>query len=503
MEATDYKSLKLKIFKNIGAISVIQLLSKLTTIVTGIILARLLDPADFGIYGLVVSFMAFILVFDEMGLATAVIQKKADDEEAVFYTGFFIKVLISTGLFLLILFFAAPGAALFYKTPGLRGVTIFLAVIMLIDNLKFIPQTRIVKSNALNKLLLPSLIDTFSYSVIVVFLALSGYKYWSFVYAKLISSFLGGAAFCFIMPWKPQFIFNKKLGKELLNFGKFLVLAALLGMVNKQMDNLIVGKLLGLSALGYYALAYRWGGIISLDIGQVVNQVLYPVNVKYQGNFSMLENIQAQSMKYVSLIIFPISMGFLVTCPEFVRVVLGEKWAPSIVPLQILSIHGLFWALVKRGNLFEAIGKPKYISVLGVLFSLLLIILIFPFTSWMGITGTALAVTITFIVVNFIVVWSILGRVFHFNVWNILSQLRFPFISSLIMVAAVSLLKITLYNQGYRQVTVFFLSILVGFIAYSLGISFLMVKDLKKIIRVLFTPRTSMKAKFRMMVISL
>lgn len=298
------------------------------------------------------------------------------------------------------------------------------------------------------------------------------------------------------MPWKPRFLFDRRYGKELLHFGKHLVIASLIGMVNKQIDNLIVGKLLGLTALGYYTMAYRWGGIFAMDIGSIVNQVIFPLNVKYQHDFPMLEKIQAQSMKYASLMMFPISFGFLITCPEFVNVVLGQKWSPSIIPLQILSIYSLFWAIAKRGNLFEAIGKPQYILFLEGLFALILIVLIFPFTYRMGIIGTALAVTVDIFIVIFIVSWWLLAKICNFNIKYILSMLIIPFISSLLMIIIIYGLKKLLYSFEFSQLAVLILSIITGILAYIFCLFLLMKKELKQIASLLFTTDIPIKEKF-------
>lgn len=496
-------SLKLQLFKNISAVSVINYLSKLTTIITGIMLARLLISSDFGIYGLATSIMAFVLIFDEMGLRSAVIQKKTEHEDDVFYTGFFIKSALSLGLFLILIFFIAPWSADFYNAPDVKNITILLAIVMLINNLKFLPETRIIKSNNFNKLVIPSIVENISYSLFVIFLAFRGLKYWSFVYAKLLSSILCAGALFFIMPWEMRFLFDKNIGKELLHFGKYLVLGGFLSMVIMQMDNFIVAKILGLTALGYYAVAYRWGSMFSLDIGKIVNQVLYPINVKYQDNFPMLEKIQIQSVKYVSLIIFPISVGFLITCPEFVRGVLGEKWTPAIIPLQIFSIHGLFWGLMKRGEVFVALGNPQYSSFLSAIFIILLAVLIIPLTKMIGIIGAAFAVLISFIIAGFGLVWLLFARCYHFNLKIIFRQFIIPFVSSLIMFFAIFGLKSYLYRLGQGQLTILFLSVTSGIIIYSLTIFLLMHKDVMRVGKILMIPDISMNEKVKKIILAL
>lgn len=477
--------LKFQILKNIGFMSIIKYSSKIAMIITGIILARLLNPSDFGIYGLALSVVAVVLIFNEMGLRSAVIQKKTEHEEVLFYTGFFIKSALSIFLFMVILLFIAPWSAQIYENPDVKNVIIFLALIMLIDNFKFIPETRIIKSNNFKKLMVPLIIENISYSVSVIILALLGFKYWSFVYAKLFSFILGTTMFIFVMPWKLHIIFNKRIGKELLNFGKFLLLGGFLSMVIKQMDNLIVGKMLGMTALGYYTIAYRWGSMFSLDIGKIVNRVLFPINVKYQNDLPMLQKIQVQSIKYVSLITFPISFGVIAICPEFVRGVLGEKWAPAIIPLQIFSIHGLFSALMKRGEIFVALGKPFQSIFFALIFIPILLSLIFPFTYIMGIKGTALAVLITFIFVNFFLQWIFLKRYFQFDIYSILSKFTIPLVSSLIMFVFIYILKTYLYSFKYEQVSILIISVFAGIVIYMICLLLFIKDEVKTIIKIL------------------
>lgn len=475
--------------------SVITAFSKVTTIITGIVLARLLEPSDFGIYGLATSILAFVLIFDEMGLKSAVIQKKTDKPNEVLFTGFFIKLSLSIIFFFIILVWIAPAGAKFYETPDVEKIIILLAVIMLIDNLKFIPTTQIIKSNNLGKLLLPSILKSITYSIIVILLAFQGFSYWSFVYAQICSTILETFAFFFIIPWRFRLHLNKDIGIDLIGFGKFLVIASLLGMVHKQIDNLIVGKILGLSALGYYAMAYRWGNMFITDIGKIVNQALYPLNVKYQDNIPMLERIQTQSMKYTSLIVFPISFGFLITCPEFVNLVLGEKWAPAIIPLQIMSVNGIFWALVKRGNLFEALGKPSYILLLSLLNISLLLVLIFPLTIKIGIIGTAIALTITTFLVNFVVYWLFIAKKYRFEIINIWKGILPSFLSALLMLIIIKASKNYLYYLEFSQISVLVFSVITGILIYFTVIYFLMKKEFDRSIAIIMMPGVSYKKK--------
>lgn len=496
------KSLKQQLFTNITIVAAINLLGKLVNIIAGVAIARILSPEDFGIWGLALSIMAIIEIFNEMGLKQAVIQKQTENEPALFMTGMFMKLLITSGLFLILYFFVAPAAAGFFEQPALAPITVYLAVVMLINNTQFIPETRIIRSNDFRKMLFPSLMTSLSYSVAAVGLALAGFEYWSFVYAKLISAVVGAAAYYYAVPWKLDFIFDRALARDLYGFGKFILVAGIIDVFILQIDKWVVGKTLGLAALGYYALAFRWSGIITLDVAATFNKALWPLNVNYQSDPAMLDKIQHRSMTYTSLLLVPITVGFAAVCPEVVRIFFGEKWTPSITPLQIMAFHSLFWALAKRGNFFEALGAPRYIVYQKALNIILLTVLIFPLTDMMGINGTAWSVTGAKTVAFFFIVGILLAK-YRIRARPLLQALALPALGSLIMAAAVFAVKHYLYGSGMGQAPVLAVSIISGTAAYTGCMAILMNGEMRRIGAAVFRQQGSFSERVKAMIVAL
>jgi len=493
---------RIQFFKNLGIISVINFISKLFSILSGLLLARLLEPSDFGIYGISLSIIAVVTIFDQMGLSEAVIQKRTEDEETLFYTGFFLKLSISFISFL-ILIIIAPLGSLLYKNTDIKYIIILLAFVIIINNFKFIPRTHLIRSNKLNKLFIPRISETFSYSITVVLLAVYGFKFWSFIYATIFSSFVGVIAYFYTFPWKIKLIFHWRLGKELLHFGKYLFLNSVVAIPRDQMAKLIIAKLLGLSSLGYFTFAQRWGTMFCLEFGKITNRVLFPINALYQDDLVRLEKMHTQVIKYISLIVIPVSLGFLILVPELVPTILGEKWMPAVIPLQIFSLYGLLDTINKRGFIYIATGKPQYLLYFSLIFILLLSFSIFPLTLAFSINGTCVAVLFSFSIARFGLPFWVLHKYYHFDITRIFSKFIIPLISSFIMAAGIFTLKFAMYKLGLSQVTVLVASVFLGVIIYTLCLFVFMMDEIINLTKIFLTHDLSFSEKAKRAVLAL
>jgi len=496
-------SVKKQLFKNVGSISGIRFFSQALTIISNIFLARLLNPTDFGIFGLSLSIVGIVTIFGEMGIGQAVIQKKTNDYHILFYTGFYINLAISLILFPVLVLFAAPIGADIFDNPDIKYVILSLSFLIVLDTLRFIPRNSIIKENKLTKLFWPNIIESFSYSIVVVCLAATGFKYWSFVVAKIISSITAIVVFYFSWPWKLRFDFDWKVGKELLHFGKYLLLNNLIALPRAQLDKLVIGKYLGLASVGHFTFARHWGGILSFEFGAIINKVLYPVNVLYQDNVKQLEQIHLQAIKYITLIAFPISFGFIIVAPEIIPTILGQKWVPALIPLQIFALFGLVDTINRRGMLFVALGKPKYQFFSTLIYGLILCVTIFPLTKSFGIIGTAVAHLISLIPSHFLFSFWLLEKYYNFDISNIFKKFTIPLLSSLLMVAGVIISKTYMYKAGLGQAAVLVASVLLGTIIYTLCMFFFMKAEIISLGKILALPNLSFAEKVKKIILSL
>lgn len=476
-------------------------LTKIINLVASIFLARILTPSDFGLYGLALTLLSFMVIFDEMGLKNAVIQS-SEPLEKTLYMGFAWKLIFAFLTLCFSITVLAPWGARFYEQPELQLMIIGVAFAIFCDTGKFMPSTYFTKNHLFGKLVYPSLLRTFSYSFLVILFAYLGHKYWSFLYARIFSCFTEIIFLALIFPWPWKISWKGKEAQKLLKFSFFVLVAAFLGVISSSMDNLVVAKILGLSALGHYTVAYRWGGVLAIDLGRIIDEVLYPINVQYQNQAKTFEKIQYQSMKYAALLMFPLSFGFAATCPEFVRLVLGEKWIPSIIPLQILSLYNLLLALEMRGKIFLALGKPQYASWLALIYIVFLSIIVLPFTLTWGIIGTSFAVLFTKILC-FSSFWFMLKPLLPFSPLSILKTTQKPFFATLFMTIVILLTKSFLYWAGVSPWFILVAMVIWGAGIYTFVIYLLMREEMLAVWGILKEKGLSNRERLERIILSL
>jgi PST family polysaccharide transporter/lipopolysaccharide exporter len=165
--------------------------------------------------------------------------------------------------------------------------------------------------------------------------------------------------------------------------------------VAAQIDTAVIGKVMGTEKLGYYVLAFTFAAMATTSISKHISSIMLPAYSKLQSDKIALKAAFLKTLKFISLIIFPIMVGIIITAEPIVLVVFGDKWSESIAPLQILVIFGILRSLSAiNGYLFEGIGKPKLAFQLAFLRMIILVILIVPTAKSYGLEGIALLITL-------------------------------------------------------------------------------------------------------------
>lgn len=431
-------SLKKITVKNIKISAGLALLSKALGTITSIILARMLLPTDFGIITIVYLFMGALNLFTEFGFGAAVIHRKEQVEEAL-NTSFTFNLVISIVLYLVVIV-TAPFLATFYDNPALTPVTRVLAIGIILSAFQFAPSVYLRKDLKFKSMAAPSLISGLTTSIVGISLAFLGFGYWSLVWASLASTLVNVLILLKICPCKPKISFNKKIAKDLFGYGKYLFVANFIIFINLNIDNAIGGKMLGLTALGYYYLAYRWGNF-SQQVSGITEKVMFPTYSKIRDNIPRLREGYLKVLKYMSVLTFPVSMGLFALSNEFVIVILGEKWIPSITPMRILCFSGLFSSLAgTTGSIFSAIGKPKLVRDLSSIMTLILLIFIYPMTLYWGIIGLSLVVTISSIISSTMSFYYIL-KILDLGLTQYFDAIKYSTIATLISLVATLVVK--------------------------------------------------------------
>jgi O-antigen/teichoic acid export membrane protein len=161
-----------------------------------------------------------------------------------------------------------------------------------------------------------------------------------------------------------------------------------------QGDDIVVGRVLGAAALGFYQLAYRISNLPASEFSRLISTVTFPAFTKVQDNLQLLRRSYIKVLRFSALCSFPVAALIFALAGEFTAVVLGEKWMPMVPAMRILAITGLCRSIAGPGPLFMAIGKPELRTKMQAAGLLAMAILIVPLTLRWGIAGAAIAATV-------------------------------------------------------------------------------------------------------------
>ena len=408
--------------------------------VSQIVLARLLAPADFGLLAIGLLAINSMGLLRDLGFGAALIYKKDDPDHSAANTAFILLPIVASVLFVLA-YLSAPYVALFFDNAAVEPIVRVLALTFVISSFGTVPSMLLEKELEFKKKVLPETVPVAGYACVTIWLALHGYGVWSLVYGQIVSAVLMAVLIWVVSDWRPTFKFDSGVARELFGYGKHILGASVVIFLITNIDDAIVGRMLGMEALGFYTLAYTISNLPATQITHLVGRVMFPAYSKLQDDRDALRRAYLKTLKYVSMLSIPAAFGIFVIAPDFVSVVLGEKWMPAVPAVQVLCFYGLLRSLgATTGPVIQAVGKPKVISTITLTKFIILILIIYPLTMKYGIFGTALATTLPaiFSVSLFILcVSKIIGEKFI----TVIKTLFNPFISSLAMISSILLVK--------------------------------------------------------------
>jgi len=382
------ESLKQKTISGILWSSTENFISQGIALVIGIVLARLLTPREFGLIGMITIFIAISETFIRSGFSEALIRKK-DCKPTDYSTVFFFNLAAGIVFFILLLVLA-PFISNFFKEPELKSLVRVLSLVLIIDSLTIIQRTILTKRMDFKLLTRISVISSTGSGVIAITLAYKGFGVWSLAANTICRQGIFSLLLWLWNKWRPIIVFNKTSFKELFGFGSKLLLSGLIDTVYRNIYYLIIGKYFSSTELGYYTRANYFSSFPSQNINMVMNRVTYPILSEIQDEHNLLREGYRRLIRSTMLVTFILMLGLASVAEPMVITLIGEKWRPSIIYLQLLCFAGMLYPLqalnlnilkVKgRSDLFlklELIKKAFVVPVivLGILYGMKVMIL--------------------------------------------------------------------------------------------------------------------------------
>ena len=464
-------TLKHKVLHSVGWTFSSQVFRELFQFAVTVIMARLLTPKDYGLVGMSASVIGFIQIFNTMGFRSALIQKQEVTDDH-FSTAFWSTLGVSLGLYLIVLP-ASPLVAVFFREPLLKGVIAFSALGLIISSLNTIQFARLEKNMDFKSITMVELGTALVSGTVSISLALGGYGVWSIVWGPLIGQFLLLPAPWIITGWRPAFRFSTPAFRELFGFGAHLTGATVVNYFARNADNLIIGRVLGASALGYYALAYNLMlkplGYISSNVGRV----LFPAFSSIRGEKEKTRNAYLQVVQFISLITFPMMAGLLFVAPELIEVIYGTKWLPVVPILQVLCLLGAIQSIgTTVGIIYMSQGRADMQFKYALIFVPIIVTSFIVGVNW-GVIGVAVGYVISS---GSIWIWShvVANRLIELAMPNIFKKLFPAFAASMGMYIVLFAVFVT--YPGFPEMNhtlLLTLQVLTGAAAYLVVLSVL------------------------------
>lgn len=454
--------------------------------ILNIILARLLSPHDYGTIGMLTIFLTFSNVFVESGFSRALIQKK-DRTEADFTTVLVFNIVVSCILYI-ILFFASPAIAKFYKTPELITLQRVFFLVIILNSFTVVQNAQFQIKVDFRSIAIINAIAAFISGLVAVLAAYKGFGAWALVVQSLARSFVSAVCFWIIGKWIPHTLFSFSCFKRLFSFGSKLLVSGLLGTTITNINNLVIGKIYSPESLGYYTRAQQFPDLTSGTLNSVLNNSTFPMMASLQDNSTELIKTFTKLIKLTAILVFPAMVGLSMLAKPIIVVLLGEKWLFSANLLFWLALSYMFIPLSSLNlNLLNAIGRSDIflkIDFAKIPLIFITMAITFPISLRAVVMGKALTAFIYFYMNAFMI-----GRLYGFGAFKQIVCIWKAIVSTIVMAILLYILCLFCKNSFICLI----LGIISGVLVYFLCLLLLKEEELYMILRKIKFIRTKEK----------
>lgn len=392
--------------------------------IVSVILARLLGPDVYGTVALVTVFTTILQVFVDSGLGNALIQKK-DADDLDFSTVFYFNVAVCLALYLL-LFFAAPLIANFYKLPELTAIVRVMGLILIVSGVRNIQQAYVSRHMLFKKFFFATLGSTVFAAVVGITMAYCGLGIWALVAQNLLNLAVSTVILWCTVRWRPKLCFSSQRLGSLFSFGWKLLASSLLNTVYNEIRSLIIGKRYSSADLAFYNKGKQFPNLIVNNINTSIDSVLLPTLSANQDDRTRVRAMTRRAIKTSTYLMMPLMMGLAVCAEPLIRLLLTEKWLPSAFYMRIfcftLAFHPIHTANLKA---IVAMGRSDINLILEIIKKAvgLASVLI---TMWISVEAMAYSLLVVSILSQIINAWpnrKLLGYSYLDQVKDMLPQI--------------------------------------------------------------------------------
>jgi O-antigen/teichoic acid export membrane protein len=432
---------------------------QVTRAIVAVMLARLLSPGDYGIAVLVLLITSLVLVFSDLALGAAVVQRKelSEDDRC---TAFWISVGAGVVFMIAGLSLAGPIADL-YREPAVEPLCRVLSLSFLISSLQVIPEALMVREMRFRALELRMMVATLVSGAVAIVVAASGGGPWAIIVQQVTTVFVSTCLLWALSSWRPSLRFSALSGRSLGSFSGFLVGHRLLFSLHRNADNFIIGRFVGPAALGAYAVAYNVMLAPFSKIGDPLQRVMWPTLSKMQDEPQRMATTWLRVIRLLAMVTVPSLMGLVIVAPDFISLVLGDKWKPAVPLIQVLAWVGILQSL-QGMNIDILMARDRTATILrySVFFTIVHVAAFIIGVRW-GVLGVAIGYTISSTLVE-PVLTVLTSRSIGMSPWRFVRKLMPIFAAGLVMAAIVAIGRAVMLDAGVDLLPRFVISVALG-----------------------------------------
>ncbi|MBC6985299.1 lipopolysaccharide biosynthesis protein [Alteromonas sp. BZK5] len=356
----------MNLLKNVKWASVSQIFKVIVQIANLVILTRFIKPDDYGLMAISMVFINFGLLLKDQGLSKAIIQKlelKAEVVNAIFWCGIYTSILVY-----LIIFLSADFIAGFYESEELTHILRMIALIFPIGAFSSVHVALLERESKFKIIAFVELTCSIVSFIVAIILAYLGYGVYALVFQAISYSVMNTFLLIFSKRFSISISGSLKLApiKEVLSFSVNLFLFNIINFFSRNLDNILIGRFLGVISLGTYNLAYRIMQFPLQSITFVFSRALLPVASKAQNDNKNIERMYLNSVFSIAFLVFPLMIFLTNFGVETVTVFIGEEWKVTGEILEWLAICSCFQCINSlSGSIFMAKDKTKFLLRLG------------------------------------------------------------------------------------------------------------------------------------------
>ena len=387
--------------------------------VFGIVLARKLGQADYGLIGMLTIFTLIANSLQDSGFVTALTNKR-DATHLDYNSVFWFNISVSCCLYIL-LFCCAPLIAYIFDEPILTDLSRFYFLGFVIASFSIVPRAILFRQIKQRELAFMAIISLLVSGTVGIIMAYNGMAYWGLATQTLTFNLMVSIISWLYSHFRPTWQFSTKPIKEMFGFSSKMLITSIFNQVNNNIFSLVLGLIYTKVEVGTYTQANKWNTMGASTITGMVQGVAQPAFVEVGDDLDRLRRVFSKMLRFTCFVSFPVMFGLSLVAPEFIVTLIKEKWLPSAHLMQILCIGGAFLPIATLYfNLIISRGKSDVYmwnviaqgcSILG---SILMV---------HGLGGSMTHMVIAYVVI--VILWT--------GIWHrfLYQEIRYPFLSAL------------------------------------------------------------------------